>query len=193
MRDYRVLNILKSSIESCVKINHLVVLSVIVKEPLTKSFKSHFDKSCFQFTMSIKIKETILKRLLKEYKHVESLDEIPNFRKYDVSEIRDLNRMFYYMENLKDISALAYWDVSTRINFDGVFEGCKSLQDISALSSWNVSRCVNFSNMFSSCHSLQDISQLSHWDISKGLFMDSIFSYCESLKEHLSIIFLGCF
>ena len=91
---------------------------------------------------------------------------------WDVSNVTNMNAMFFYSQFNQDISS---WNVSNVTNMSGMFNDSQFNQDIS---SWNVSNVTDMSSMFNDSQFNQDISS---WDVSKvtkmsGMFRDSKFN-----------------
>ena len=91
----------------------------------------------------------IIKNRIKEKGNKVDLNDI------DVSNIIDMSSLFEEIDFNGNISK---WDVSNVTNMERMFYGCKSFnQDIS---NWNVSNVTNMSRMFFKCTNFnQDISK----------------------------------
>lgn len=61
---------------------------------------------------------------------------------WDVSKVKNFNRMFQTQYWLSDISGLANWDTSAGLTFEYMFNGCH-LDDISDLTDWDMSRATS--------------------------------------------------
>ena len=85
---------------------------------------------------------------------------------WNVSNVKDMSRMFYKSKFNQDISE---WDVSNVENMIAMFYDSQFNQDIS---NWNVSNVKNMSYMFSNSQFNQDIS---NWDVSNVTDMSFMF------------------
>ena len=115
-----------------------------IQEKLT--IKKNINYKYFPETKK-ELREIIVKRIKDERKEVD-LNDI------DVSKITDMSRLFEDTDFNGDISK---WDVSNVTNMEYMFYWCENFnQDIS---SWDVSNVTNMSWMFGRCKSFnQDIS-----------------------------------
>ena len=113
---------------------------LIIKKNKTNNYK-YFPET------KKELREIIVKRIKDEGKEVD-LNDI------DVSKITDMSRLFEDTDFNGDISK---WDVSNVTNMEYMFYWCENFnQDIS---SWDVSNVKNMSWMFGRCKSFnQDIS-----------------------------------
>lgn len=125
----------------------------------------------------------------------------------DVSNVEDLNYMFYDCSSLTSVD-LSSWDVSNVETLNNMFQGCINLQTIVGLENWvtpnlkyismmfqncqsltsvdlssfNTSKVESFSSLFSYCKSLTSVD-LTNWDLSRVADMNQMFAYCENLTE----------
>ena len=101
---------------------------------------------------------------------------------WNVSNVTDMNHMFYGCKNLESVGDISKWDVSNVRFMPFMFSECKKFnQD---LSSWNVSNVTNMAFMFIACHSLNH--NLSNWDVSKVTNMASMFCSCKKFNQDIS-------
>jgi surface protein len=101
----------------------------------------------------------------------------------------DISGLAHYMEELNDISGLSVIDVSNVRQMSRVFEGCGALADLSPLADWNVSNVTNMLDMFDGYNnttrtgSIVDVDALSDWDVSSVTDMNSLFRSQGSLSD----------
>ena len=88
----------------------------------------------------------------------------------DVSQIKDMRKLFYGSKFSGDISN---WDVSNVENMGGMFEGSKFNGDISK---WDVSGVKDMRSMF---YNSQFNGDISKWDVSKVEDMYGMFQYSQ--------------
>jgi surface protein len=86
----------------------------------------------------------------------------------DVSNIKDMNWLFYISEFNGDISK---WDVSNVNSMEGIFSNSKFNGDISK---WNTSKVKSMREMFKGTKFNGDIN---NWDVSNVNNMEEMFSY----------------
>ena len=68
---------------------------------------------------------------------------------WDVSEVTDMNRMFYMCKELKSVGNISGWDVSNVTDMSSMFYGCTYFNQ--NISSWDVSSVTDKSCMFLDC------------------------------------------
>ena len=85
----------------------------------------------------------------------------------DVSEVTNMNHLFFYKIFNGDISQ---WDTSCVTNMKWMFSDCIFNGDISR---WDVSKCIDMSCMF--YENKRFNQDISHWIIDKNCNYDSIF------------------
>ena len=106
--------------------------------------------------------------------------EYIDISEWDVSNVTDMNHMFYICEELESVGDLSKWDVSNVMSMRGMFSDCNKLKSFGDISSWDVSKVTNMAFMFKYCKSFnQDISK---WDVSNVTNMSYIFFGC-TIKE----------
>ena len=106
--------------------------------------------------------------------------EYIDISEWDVSNVTDMNHMFYMCEELESVGDLSKWDVSNVMSMRGMFSDCNKLKSFGDISSWDVSKVTNMGFMFKYCKSFnQDISK---WDVSNVTNMSYIFFGC-AIKE----------
>ena len=93
---------------------------------------------------------------------------------WDVSEVTDMNRMFYMCKELKSVGNISGWDVSNVTDMSSMFYGCTYFNQ--NISSWDVSNVIGMSYMFAWCESFNQ--DLSNWNVSKVRFIGGAFTGC---------------
>ena len=108
--------------------------------------------------------------------------EYIDISEWDVSNVTDMNHMFYMCEELESVGDLSKWDVSNVMSMRGMFSDCNKLKSFGDISSWDVSKVTNMGFMFKYCKSFnQDISK---WDVSNVTNMSYIFFGCVIKEEY---------
>ena len=115
-----------------------------------------------------------------ESKRWANLNAVRNAEYYDVSDVTNMNYMFFLCGNLKELNA-GSWDTSKVTQANGMFSMCSSLAD-PGVGHWNTSNFETMQNMFVHCYSFI-ILDLSSWDTSKVTNMSNMFSQCINLQE----------
>ncbi len=117
------------------------------------------------------------------FRDMAALSDISGISEWDVSNVRNMEYLFYQDFALKDISPVASWNVSNVVNMHGVFcyAGVTSIDPIrttqrDGYASWDVSNVENISAMFSR-NKFSSLDAISNWDTSnvknmRGLFSD---------------------
>ena len=96
--------------------------------------------------------------------------------KWDVSNVTNMNHMFYYCKNFD--CDLSNWDVSNVTTMKYMFACCEKFN--CDLSNWNVSNVTNMSHMFFYCENFS-INCFKSWDVSNVLDMRGMFYRCNRL------------
>ena len=86
---------------------------------------------------------------------------------WDVSNVEDMDYMFFYCINLKSVGDLSNWDVSNVKCMNYMFYDCPQLTSVGDLSKWDVSNVTGMSFMFSGCNKLKSVGDLSNWNFTK--------------------------
>ena len=77
--------------------------------------------------------------------------EYINISNWDVSNVKDMYKMFYCCEKLKSVGDLSDWNVSNVEDISFMFYKCKQLKSVGDLSDWNVSNVKNVNCTFGGC------------------------------------------
>ena len=108
-----------------------------------------------------------------------------NLNDIDVSEIDNLENIFYYIGMNYKIKAIdiSDWDVSHATSFRSMFAECSHLQYVGDLSRWDVSKGTSFASMFIDCKFLKNIGDVSKWKMTNANDVHSMFSGCKRLEN----------
>ena len=99
---------------------------------------------------------------------------------WDVSNVTDMNHMFYMCEELKSVGDLSKWDVSSVTNMSFMFCDCKNFnQD---LSKWDVSKVTDMTYLFLNCKSFN--KDISKWNVSNVRYNLAMFYNCPIKDEY---------
>ena len=109
-----------------------------------------------------------------------NLTEINNLSNLDVSNVTNMECMFYQCSNLKELD-LIEWDTSKVTNMKCLFLGCENLERLN-IKGFNTSSVTDFGNMFSGCKALKELN-ISGFDTSNATNMDSMFYDCKALES----------
>lgn len=93
-------------------------------------------------------------------------------KEIDVSNVTNMDNMFYYCSNLTVIAGIENWDTSNVTTMDAIFNGCENLTEFD-LSNWNTSKLTNMKSMFYNCKKLTSLD-FSNLDTSKVTNMNDI-------------------
>ena len=101
---------------------------------------------------------------------------------WDVSNVTNMNGMFFMCKELKSVGDISKWNVSKVTDMNSMFNGCNELEFVGDISKWNVSNVTNMGHMFNSCNNFnQDIS---NWNVSKVMFKYRMFYNCAIKEEY---------
>lgn len=101
---------------------------------------------------------------------------------WNVSNVTNMQRMFYMCKQLKSID-ISNWDVSIVENTAYMFSSCINLESIGDISNWKVSKVNNMANMFYNCEQLESVGNLSKWNVSKVKDISFMFCNCHKLES----------
>ena len=108
--------------------------------------------------------------------------EYIDISEWDVSNVTDMNHMFFICEKLKSVGDISKWNVSNVMSMRSMFSDCNKLKSFGDISSWDVSNVTDMGFMFKYCESFnQDISK---WDVSKVTNMTYMFFGCAIKEEY---------
>ena len=146
------------------------------KDELIKCVKEQLDQQGQDANLNIidVSKITDMSALFKEM-NIRNID----ISEWDVSNVKDMNYMFWGCEFNSDLSK---WDVSNVEDMHSMFDGCDKFN--SDLSRWDVSNVKDMDYMFFRCENFN--SDLSRWDVSNVGNMYSMFYNCKKFNSDLS-------
>ena len=100
--------------------------------------------------------------------------------KWDVSNVKYMNNMFYGCENFN--GNISRWNVSNVINMNGMFAGCVKFN--CDISDWDVSNVKDMGGLFCRCYLFnQDISK---WKVDQVTNMINLFRECKNFEQDIS-------
>ena len=95
---------------------------------------------------------------------------------WDVSNVTDMNNMFYCCNNFN--CDLSNWDVSNVTDMASMFAFCNKFD--CDLSNWNVSNVVDMSQMFDCCINFEG-KGIENWNLEKIAFCYDMFYGCDKM------------
>lgn len=104
--------------------------------------------------------------------------EYIDISEWDVSNVKNMKKMFFDCWKLKSVGDLSNWDVSNVEDMRGMFCYCRGLKSVGDLSKWDISNVKDTHCMFYCCEKLESVGDLSNWDVSNvndmyGMFYKS--------------------
>ncbi len=144
------------------------------------------------------------------FRHCSTLDTVPSMNSWDVSNVEDMNFMFFYANKFNQ--DIGNWDVSSVTTMSSMFTGANTFnQDIG---NWDVSSVTTMSSMFGSAYDFnQDISSwnvskvedmsymffgagvfnqdISSWNVSSVTDMTAMFNYSALTPENYDSLLIG--
>ena len=94
--------------------------------------------------------------------------------KWNVSKVKDMNRMFLDCENFNQ--DLSNWDVANVTDMNAMFAGCKKFNG--DISSWDVACVKDIGYMFWRCRSFAQ--NIDNWDVRNVKYMSYAFEECRT-------------
>ena len=122
-----------------------------------------------------KTKEQLKQLINYAFKH-----DIYDLNFIDTSEITDMSMLLRYSDYNFDVSD---WDVSNVADMNNMFYCCNNFD--CDLSNWDVSNLTNMSGMFNSFFEFTG-KGLKNWDVSNVIDMSYMFCDCENFNCDLS-------
>ena len=109
-----------------------------------------------------------------------SLLYLPNFNKWDTSNVTNLRSIFFGCSSLS-LPDISIWNTNNVINMKGVFNGCSLLTSLPDISKWNTDNVKDMCNLFARFTNLKTLPDISIWNTSNVTNMSSMFSDCSLL------------
>jgi len=113
---------------------------------------------------------------------------IPAIDKWDISQVRDMSRMFFSCGNLQTLN-ISGWNVSNVEKMGYAFGCCRSVRSLD-IGGWDVSRVQDLSGLFYDCQTLgaqvqgsSNDLKLENWDVSSVRDMSRMFYGCINLNK----------
>ena len=141
-------------------------LQEIILEKL-KIKKSNYNYKYFPETR-VELRKIIKERIENEGNDVD-LNDI------DVSEITNMDALFYSKYLCDFCGDVSKWDVSNVTSMNHTFCGCKKFN--CNLSEWNTENVTDMHSMFFECHAFEG-KGLETWNVTNVENMESLFGYC---------------
>lgn len=139
------------------------------------------------------------------FANCEALSLLPDFHKWDVSQVREMRYLFSGCCNIVSFPDLSEWDTSNVVNMSYMFSHCESLKMLPDLSKWDVHKVNNMCCMFNHCVSLTKLPDISKWKMNSAINISYMFNGCCSLPSfpdinewntnnvtNMSYLFYGC-
>ena len=119
---------------------------------------------------------------LTEYFSLENINnkKILKIKLIETKTITEMKYMFHNCSSLISIDCIK-WNITNIINLNSLFYGCSLLESLSGISNWNTSNVVDMNNIFYNCSSLLELPDISNWNTSNLTNMNNMFSNCSSL------------
>ena len=95
-----------------------------------------------------------------------SLKSLPDISKWNISKVKNMNKMFYECISLNSIPDISEWNTSNVKDMSQMFYKCKSLISLPNINKWNFSNIEDMSDIFDEC---KNSSQMQEFLLSKIL------------------------
>ena len=103
-----------------------------------------------------------------------------NLNSWDVSNVTNMNQMFYYCTNFNQ--NINSWNVSNVTNMNEMFNNCNNFNQ--NINPWNVSNVTNMNSMFNSCTNFNQ--PLNLWTVTAVTNMNSMFYLCTRFNQNIN-------
>jgi len=114
------------------------------------------------------------------FRQCSTLDTVPSMNSWDVSNVEDMNFMFFYANKFNQ--DIGNWDVSSVTTMSSMFSGANKFNQY--IGNWDVSSVTTMRSMFGSAYDFnQDISS---WNVSKVEDMSYMFFGADAFNQDLS-------
>lgn len=101
------------------------------------------------------------------------ISRITEFRNKLTNQGLFQNTKFQYID-------ISNWDISNVKNMNSMFWSCEHLKSVGDLSNWDVSSVDNMNYMFRNCKNLTSVGDLSNWDVSNIEYINYMFTFTDS-------------
>ena len=132
-----------------------------------------------------------------------------NGKKWDTSNVTNMNSMFENCYNIEEISDISKWNINkvtqleymfkkcykltqldlpkskteNLISMKGLFYECLKLRNITGIDDWSIEKVTDISEIFSKCSALQSLPEISKWKTANVMNMAELFSKCSALQS----------
>ena len=118
------------------------------------------------------------------FKDCVGLIALPDIGKWDVTNINNMEGLFWKCWNLIYISNnISKWNTINLQNIHGMFFGCVNILYLPDISNWNTNNLESITELFHYCESIRNVPDISKWNIEKIKSQNLIFADCKSLKS----------
>ena len=107
-----------------------------------------------------------------------ALESLNPLKKWDVSNVIDMNSIFLTVSNLTTLDGLENWNVSNVKNMNYAFANSQKIANIRSLSKWDTSSVEKMEWTFANLFALETLEGLENWDVSN---VESL--YCTFLRN----------
>jgi surface protein len=104
-----------------------------------------------------------------------------NFANGDLSNVEDMNGMFYGCEKLIEIKEFSKINNIKNVSF--MFYDCINLKKLPEKLNFNTNNLTEAKGMFYDCKSLEKIPDMSNWNFNKVKNLSFMFFGCEKIEE----------
>ena len=165
-------------------INNLVKVDLIEKRKIINmSYMFSECNNLYNLDLS-KFDASCVNNISGMFSDCNLLDNIPNdIIKMNVSNIVNMNYLFYNCENLKSLPDISKWETMNVISINHIFNKCSKLIQLPDISRWNTSKIREFSAIFNECSSLVNLPDISKWDTRNAIVMNGMFNKCTNLIQ----------
>jgi surface protein len=99
----------------------------------------------------------------------------------DVSQVENMNGLFYICQHLSEMKGIEEWDVSHVKHMSSMFYYCFGLRNLDQLKKWDVSSVKDTAHMFYSCGNLENVDGVTGWNMVNAENMTEMFRGCFAL------------
>ena len=118
------------------------------------------------------------------FKDCVGLIALPDFGKWDITNINNMEGLFWNCWNLTHISNNIFqWNTINLRNIHGMFFGCVNMIYLPNISKWNTNNLESMTELFHYCESLRKVPDISKYNLEKITSLNLIFADCKFLKS----------